>query len=139
MKPQTIRKHENDELKSNTYSNELAVYQSCIYGNSQLLLHNSNSEKTRSAKTIYNANECAYTFEQCNATENIKSVLEEYKKIISDKNEPNECKLSNKIHALINNKLFNANYSDVKLLNDFFHVKYNHNTNDDPDKMNLLC
>eukprot|EP01084_Bolivina_argentea_P301282 519720_1 len=100
MKPQTDGKHENDELKSNTYSNELAIYQSHVYNNSQLLLHNSNSTKIRSAKTIHNANECGYTFEQCNATKNIKSVLEEYKKIISDKNEQNECQLSNKIHEL---------------------------------------
>eukprot|EP01084_Bolivina_argentea_P077331 140245_1 len=81
---------------------------------------------------------CDLKFEQCNAAKNIKSVLQEYSKIINDKTEQNEYTLSKKICELVNNKLFNSNYTDIQLLNDFFHLKYNHNTNDDAQQLNLF-
>eukprot|EP01084_Bolivina_argentea_P215526 365916_1 len=79
---------------------------------------------------------CNQDFTQCDAALNIKSVLEEYNKIINDKNEKSEYQMSTAIEELINKKLFNGSYSNVKLLNDFFHLKYNHNINDNAKQFN---
>eukprot|EP01084_Bolivina_argentea_P296903 511423_1 len=82
---------------------------------------------------------CCHNFPKCPSANNIKTVLEEYNKIILDKNENVDCYiLSDKMNELINNKLFSGKYSHVALMNDFFHIKYNHHTNDDPKAFNLF-
>eukprot|EP01084_Bolivina_argentea_P035324 65540_1 len=79
---------------------------------------------------------CDQKFTKCISADNIKSVLEQYNKIITDKNQKSEYQVANTIDELINTKIWNGNYSNVKMLNDFFHLKYNHNINDSATQFN---
>eukprot|EP01084_Bolivina_argentea_P215527 365923_1 len=80
--------------------------------------------------------DCNKSFSQCSSALNLKSVVVEYNKIICDQNVSSEFEIANKINELINNKLLNGNYSNIKLINDFFHLKYDHKLNDDNNKFN---
>eukprot|EP01084_Bolivina_argentea_P267058 453204_1 len=80
--------------------------------------------------------QCNYKLSKCISARNIKSVLEEFNKIISNKHSKTEHEILNNINELVNNKFLNGLYSNVKLTNDFFHVKYNHNINDNPNQFN---
>eukprot|EP01084_Bolivina_argentea_P011932 22344_1 len=82
--------------------------------------------------------QCNHQFSKCISAQNIKSILEEFNKIISDKNSKSEHETSSNITELVNKKFLNGYYSNVKLTNDFFHVKYNHNTNENPNQFNLF-
>eukprot|EP01084_Bolivina_argentea_P056298 103067_1 len=106
---------------SSENTNELAAYQLHVYGNHQLLLQRNN------------LSQCAHAFSDCLSATNIKLVLREYNKIINDSS---EYELSNKVDELINKKLFNGKYCNLNLLNDFFHIKYDHKTNDSLNKLN---
>eukprot|EP01084_Bolivina_argentea_P124077 219891_1 len=83
--------------------------------------------------------ECNNEFSRCNSARNIKSTLQKYNKVISDKHDTSERSISNKLYEIVNNKLFNGDYSDTKLLNDFYHIKYNHHVNDNTDNFNSFC
>eukprot|EP01084_Bolivina_argentea_P296542 510739_1 len=58
--------------------------------------------------------ECQLDFEECVSGQKIKSIL-------------NQTQL-----------IFNDNYSNLNLLNDFNHIKYSHNINQDPYEFNLF-
>eukprot|EP01084_Bolivina_argentea_P215529 365925_1 len=88
--------------------------------------------------TQNNNSKCNQKYSTCHCAQNVKSALEEYNKIIGRKNEQSEYELSIKIHELINIKLLNGHYSNTKLLNDFFHLKYNHHINDNMNEFNLF-
>eukprot|EP01084_Bolivina_argentea_P067419 122777_1 len=81
---------------------------------------------------------CHKPFRQCEAASRIKSVLCEYDKIIADKTEKSYCELQNKTTELLNKNILNGQYSDIKLFNDLYHIKYDHNTNDDGNQFNLF-
>eukprot|EP01084_Bolivina_argentea_P256586 432042_1 len=78
---------------------------------------------------------CSLTFSQCASAQNIRSVLHEFNKIIGEKHITTDVQLATK---LIHVKLFSGNYSNITLLNDFFHIKDDHNTNDDILQFNLF-
>eukprot|EP01084_Bolivina_argentea_P299882 516961_1 len=81
---------------------------------------------------------CNDVFIKCKAATRIKSVLEQFNQTISDKNEKSVGQLQENTIKLINNVLIDGQYSNVELLNDFYHIKYDHNANEDPDKFNLF-
>eukprot|EP01084_Bolivina_argentea_P253031 424924_1 len=81
---------------------------------------------------------CNHKLSQCISAINVKAVLEEYSKIINDKNNSSDTQLSTKMDELINHKMLNNRYSNTKLLNDFFHIKYDHHTNDDAKQFNTF-
>eukprot|EP01084_Bolivina_argentea_P094803 170474_1 len=81
---------------------------------------------------------CQDTFTKCSCCKRVKLILHEYNKIISNKKETTENQLQNETFKLINNFSSEKQYSNVDLLNDFYHVKYNHNTNDNPNQFNLF-
>eukprot|EP01084_Bolivina_argentea_P277467 473697_1 len=69
-------------------------------------------------------NQCNDTFIHCKSSIRIKTILEQYNKMITDKKKT-ENQTQNDVHELINDKAFNGNYSDLQLINDFYHIKYN--------------
>eukprot|EP01084_Bolivina_argentea_P172067 298065_1 len=81
---------------------------------------------------------CNAAFSECPHAMNIKLILERYNKITHDKTYKSGNQLEEKSNDLVNNLLSHAQYSNVKLLNDFYHVKYDHNTNDDAQQFNLF-
>eukprot|EP01083_Nonionella_stella_P280424 954031_1 len=76
--------------------------------------------------------QCQLEFCKCNASTKIKCVLDQFAKILSDQNNKSNVELETESNELIQNVLANGQYSNVQLMNDFYHIKYNHNTNDDP-------
>eukprot|EP01084_Bolivina_argentea_P106527 190588_1 len=72
---------------------------------------------------------CCHLFSQCEYSRRIKSVLETYHRKTFDT--PSKSPLQ-QTNQLITN--ISPSYSNVKLLNDFYHIKYDHRTNDDPDQ-----
>eukprot|EP01084_Bolivina_argentea_P122447 216988_1 len=77
---------------------------------------------------------CDNNFSKCSSAQNIKNALIEYHKISNNQNTKDEPELQKeKI-----DKIFNTNYSDDKLVNDFFHVKYSHSVHDEPQQFNLF-
>eukprot|EP01084_Bolivina_argentea_P077003 139597_1 len=74
-------------------------------------------------------------FTKCPSAHRIKLLLSEYDKIIDDTSQIEEIDIQTKTNKLVNNLLSDKdiNYSNVhvKLMNDFYHIKYNHNINDD--------
>eukprot|EP01084_Bolivina_argentea_P143533 251999_1 len=69
------------------------------------------------------------SFSQCQSANRIKLILDSYNKIVSVKKNKTEYQLQNEINQLLNNILFDRKYSNVELLNDFYHIKYAHHTN----------
>eukprot|EP01084_Bolivina_argentea_P014519 27132_1 len=79
--------------------------------------------------------QCQLAFSKCNTSIRIKRVLNRLSKILSDKKEDKSCAdLEAEANELIRNVLANGQYSNGKLMNDFYHIKYNHNTNDSPSQ-----
>eukprot|EP01084_Bolivina_argentea_P276941 472648_1 len=119
--------------------NDLAVYQSMIYGNDQLLLRNNNSlQETKESiedDSKIESGLCNRNFDECPSAANIMYLLDEYKKIITNENESSEANVAAKVYSLINQKFQSANYSDLSLWNDFFHLKYDHSIDKDPNKL----
>eukprot|EP01084_Bolivina_argentea_P139088 244722_1 len=81
---------------------------------------------------------CNQSFEQCTCSKRIKLILKKYNNIILDKNDKSESKLQEETNDLVHNLLANGQYSNVELLNDFHHVKYNHNTHNDSNQFNAF-
>eukprot|EP01083_Nonionella_stella_P092804 259919_1 len=74
--------------------------------------------------------QCQPEFCKCNASARIISVLERFHKVL-DKNNKSNVELEREANELIHNVFANGQlYSNVQLMNDFYHIKYNHNTND---------
>eukprot|EP01084_Bolivina_argentea_P259535 437929_1 len=78
--------------------------------------------------------ECTDLFTQCKQANRIKLILQRYDDLLSQKGDKTEKKLQQQSHMLIHNILLNDNYSHLQLLNDFYHIKYVHNTNNDPNQ-----
>eukprot|EP01084_Bolivina_argentea_P185615 320076_1 len=86
-----------------------------------------------------NEEKCNATFSQCIHSIRIKLVLERYDNIISDKTDKSDQQLQNEINDLINNITSSkASYSNVQMLNDFYHIKYTHNINDDANQFDCF-
>eukprot|EP01084_Bolivina_argentea_P107829 192761_1 len=73
---------------------------------------------------------CDKSFSQCINSNRIKLVLQRYDKIIDNKSDNAEQQILQ--NDLINNIL----PSNVELLNDFYHIKYDHNINDNTSQFN---
>eukprot|EP01084_Bolivina_argentea_P147848 258630_1 len=84
--------------------------------------------------------QCNEMFELCAHSNRIKLILKAYNKIISDKNNKidNYNTLQQEVETVINNMSSDTSYSNVELLNDLYHIKYNHSVNDDPNQFNLF-
>eukprot|EP01084_Bolivina_argentea_P243858 408693_1 len=76
------------------------------------------------------ASQCQYAFVDCKCAIRIKTILDQHHKIIIDKNEKTEIQIQNDVYELINNKSFDGKYSDLQFMNDFYHIKYIHNTSE---------
>eukprot|EP01084_Bolivina_argentea_P017158 32045_1 len=91
-------------------------------------------------KQQYVDSKCHHEFIQCDSAQKIKLILDKYNKIVFDKNHKkkhkSDAELKNSIHKLMNNISSNGQYSNVELLNDFYHIKYNHNVDSNPKKFN---
>eukprot|EP01084_Bolivina_argentea_P276940 472647_1 len=87
--------------------------------------------------TTIDDTKCNQIFPECKSAQNIKAVLKEYNKIVAEK-ESSPFALAKKMNEYINHKCFNERYSTVQLLNDFFHIKYEHNTNDNANQFNTF-
>eukprot|EP01083_Nonionella_stella_P039014 106088_1 len=81
---------------------------------------------------------CNHEFQQCPDAQRLKLILERYNKIILDKTHKSNEQLQNETTNLIANLLVEEPYSVVKLLNNFYHIKYVHNVNNDPSQFNLF-
>eukprot|EP01084_Bolivina_argentea_P094804 170477_1 len=81
---------------------------------------------------------CNKKFIQCNAAIRIKSVLHQYNRITSAKKDQTIYDLEIQTVKLISNILGNGEYSNVKLLNDFYHIKYDHSINEDTKQFDLF-
>eukprot|EP01084_Bolivina_argentea_P313549 542981_1 len=81
---------------------------------------------------------CNGQFMKCNAALKIKTILHQYNKIISDKKDKSLHNLEIETVKLMNNILGNGQYSNIQCLNDFYHIKYDHNTNEDQSQFNLF-
>eukprot|EP01083_Nonionella_stella_P310861 1106300_1 len=75
---------------------------------------------------------CELEFSKCDASIRIKRVLRQFDAIFSDKTVTSTARLEQKTNELIN-------ISNVQLMNDFYHVKYDHNTNNDPQQFIIFC
>eukprot|EP01084_Bolivina_argentea_P252857 424575_1 len=77
---------------------------------------------------------CHQAFTHCKHANRIKQLLKEYSNILSNKSMVSEYHLQIEVHTMIEKN----QYSNTKLLNDFYHIEYNHNTNDDPKQFELF-
>eukprot|EP01084_Bolivina_argentea_P037699 69709_1 len=76
--------------------------------------------------------QCKHIFTECESSQKIQIILKKYHKIIMDNTNDN-----NQFTQLQNiGSLFDDEYSHLCLLNDFYHVKYNHFVNDDARNFN---
>eukprot|EP01084_Bolivina_argentea_P252162 423196_1 len=82
--------------------------------------------------------ECNNTFNECSCANRIKLLLHQYATIILDENNKTHQQLQHDINQLMNKIVSNDLYSDVELLNDFHHLKYQHHINDNPNTFNLF-
>eukprot|EP01084_Bolivina_argentea_P077876 141322_1 len=98
------------------------------------LEHSPNISHTK--QTLHH--DCNGRFGDCSAASRMKLILNEYNNIINYQKKQSEFTLQYQSNQLINNIICNGQYSDVELLNDFYHIKYDHNTNDDPDQFTLF-
>eukprot|EP01084_Bolivina_argentea_P306560 529756_1 len=81
---------------------------------------------------------CEFEFSTCTSAIRIKTILNKHNRISSDK-KAQQHDLKNQISNVMKNMLLsNSQYSTLDLMNDFFHIKYNHNSNDDPNQFNLF-
>eukprot|EP01084_Bolivina_argentea_P259534 437928_1 len=92
---------------------------------------------TSAEQKQYSIIKCTKRFVQCPQSMRIKLILQKYNKIVSYKDKT-EIELERETHSLISNLLLNEDYSNVKLLNDFYHIKYVHDVNDNIDQFNLF-
>eukprot|EP01084_Bolivina_argentea_P129434 228611_1 len=69
---------------------------------------------------------CNQPFDECESAKRIKLLLDQYQKIISDKKQQSDEQLKNSADKLISNIVWNGKYSNVELMNDFYHIKYDH-------------
>eukprot|EP01084_Bolivina_argentea_P014691 27463_1 len=76
---------------------------------------------------------CSNNFANCKSAHQIKSALNEYHKLVEHKeNKLSQYEFTNKCNILINKKLFDGRYSSLQLLNDFDHLKYDHDIHQNP-------
>eukprot|EP01083_Nonionella_stella_P159496 520359_1 len=76
--------------------------------------------------------QCQHKLSPCNASLGIKRALKQFNAILSDKTVTSSAALEKKANELIHN-------ANVQLMNDFYHVKYDHNTNNDPQQFTIFC
>eukprot|EP01084_Bolivina_argentea_P159100 277112_1 len=88
---------------------------------------------TMSQKSNQNE-QCNGSFDQCISANRIKTLLNEQNNIIDNKQSMYDSQLQIKFNKLINS----VQYSDVELLNDFYHIKYEHHVDDNNDEFNLF-
>eukprot|EP01084_Bolivina_argentea_P043909 80863_1 len=81
---------------------------------------------------------CNGQFPECESAERIKLILQRYNKIASDKTDKHDEQLQNETNKLMHNIETNGQYSNIELLNDFYHIKYKPNVNDNSYKFNLF-
>eukprot|EP01084_Bolivina_argentea_P144491 253490_1 len=83
---------------------------------------------------------CNCNLDECNSVHRVKFILERYSKIISDHDQKTKSvhQFYNEANQLINSVLSNGQYSNQDLLNDFFHIKYDHNVNEDSNQFHLF-
>eukprot|EP01084_Bolivina_argentea_P139089 244723_1 len=81
---------------------------------------------------------CKQSFEKCTCSKRIKLILNKYNNIILHRNYKSESKLQEETNDLVHNLLANGQYSNVELLNDFYHIKYDHNTHNDLNQFNTF-
>eukprot|EP01083_Nonionella_stella_P044796 120511_1 len=82
--------------------------------------------------------QCQRNFTECESANRIKSILVRYNQIISDEKSDTSGDLEP--NQLLNNVMlgYDAQHRNVQLLNDFYHIKYEHNTNNDPNQFNAF-
>eukprot|EP01084_Bolivina_argentea_P219678 372524_1 len=81
-------------------------------------------------KHITGTKTCNKILQRCDSVNRIKLILERFNTIIHTKHSKSDSELQQQTHHLVTNLLIDSNYSNVQLLNDFYHSKYQHNTND---------
>eukprot|EP01084_Bolivina_argentea_P028639 53200_1 len=82
---------------------------------------------------LYDDQPCNHKYSECASAVNIKSVLQKYFLLINDKTIPTD-DLPHEIDELIEKKMLNGKYSNIKLVNDFYHLKYNHDMNNNANE-----
>eukprot|EP01084_Bolivina_argentea_P249619 417956_1 len=84
---------------------------------------------------LFENSTCMKSFSECVHANRIKHILQQYDQIISDKTDKSDQQLQNDINKLVNNiSVSNGPYSNVQMLNDFYHIKYDHNINDNANQ-----
>eukprot|EP01084_Bolivina_argentea_P038011 70279_1 len=81
---------------------------------------------------------CEGTFYKCEPAKRIKIVLTRYNRIICDKKEKSEHILQNETNELMNNISPIGEYTHKDLINDFYHIKYGHDVNENPIRFDLF-
>eukprot|EP01084_Bolivina_argentea_P025034 46584_1 len=76
---------------------------------------------------------CRYTFDTCQCINRITLVLQLYDTLIAHKPE-----ITDAASKLLSKILPVGKYSNLQLLNDFYHIKYDHQINDDTNQFKLL-
>eukprot|EP01084_Bolivina_argentea_P156656 273013_1 len=79
---------------------------------------------------------CTKSFSECDHSNRIKHMLQQYDKIICDKTHKSDQQLQNEINNIT--PISNVTYSHIQLLNDFHHIKYDHNINDNLNEFELF-
>eukprot|EP01084_Bolivina_argentea_P021357 39672_1 len=75
---------------------------------------------------------------ECESTNRIKLILEKYNHILYDNHSNSEYQLQNEVTQLMHNILVNGQYSNVEIINDFYHIKYDHDVNDNLQQFDLF-
>eukprot|EP01084_Bolivina_argentea_P067418 122776_1 len=85
---------------------------------------------------------CEQDFSHCKHAHTLKALLKQYNNILLNKNVASDYDVQIAVHTLIENFTENDDtknqYSNVKLLNDFYHIEFQHNTNNDPKQFELF-
>eukprot|EP01083_Nonionella_stella_P306186 1071208_1 len=72
--------------------------------------------------------QCQYEFSACDASIRIKRVLDQLNTMQSNQGNKSSVELEKEANELIHSILINNQYSNASLMNDFYHIKYHHDT-----------
>ncbi len=123
-------------MSEQSAAKDVAHYQSLVYGNHQLLLRQQSIDNEQKTDQHPTTSKCSNSFSDCKSAKRIKLILHDHRNIISYKGDKLglEQQLQNETNTVLNNILSTQKYENSDLLNDFYHLKYNHNMNDDPNQ-----
>eukprot|EP01084_Bolivina_argentea_P104873 187762_1 len=77
--------------------------------------------------------ECNFAFVECKVANRVKNVMLQFNKITHANNDKSVDELGKESITAGNIK-----YDNVTLLNDFYHIKYQHHVNDNPNKFQIF-